>query len=394
DIEAIINYCLPIQKRHPEAREEIRHREEDLERILREQQKPVLKLAMLNDRLLVSGGAGTGKTMIAMEVAQRQAEQGKRVALLCFNQLVGNWMKMRVDHTVPRLPNLIVGRANQIMIEMIGITVPETTSNEYWERTLPEMLEERLTDPDFCVTTAFDYLVLDEAQDILARPRLWQCLLNFLNGGEEKGKFVLFGDFVNQVLAERGQLDQSIAVLENISKPTHYHLSENCRNYKIIGDTALRLSGFKNNVYSGYMRCGGSISNYDIYFYSDEKDQLDRLDQYLREFRLQGYKSSEIVILSFCADDACAAARLRRSGYTLFPAWQQTSGNTIYASIHAFKGLESKVVIITDLVLGQPDFQRHLFYTGMTRATESVRVLCNRNSMNILMNWFSGKDLP
>jgi hypothetical protein len=274
---------------------------------------------------------------------------------------------------------------------MSGLGIPEYPSKDYWEVELPESLEERLTDPDFKAIAVFDYLVLDEAQDLLSRPRLWQCLSQFLAGGVEKGAFALFGDFDNQVLAERSVMDETIAALVALARPSRWLLSENCRNYKIVGDTALCLSGFESSVYSGYMRSGGSIKNYDISFYVDEQEQLDRLGQCLREFKSQGYKPSEVVVLSFCADDTCAAARLRNSGFRLLPVWQ-AGECTGYASIHAFKGMESKVVILTDLVLGKPDFHRHLFYTGMTRATESVRVLCNKNSMNTLLEWLSGKE--
>jgi hypothetical protein len=390
-IETIINHCMPVQKRRPDAREEIRQREDQIERILREQQKPVLQLAVLNDRLIVSGGAGTGKTLIAMEVARRAAEQGKRVALLCFNQLVGDWMKRRLENHMSQLPNLVVGRAIRIMIEMSGLKIPKNTSKDYWEDELPEALEERLTDPDFSAIAAFDYLVIDEAQDLLARPRLWQCLSQYLIGGVEKGKFVLFGDFDNQVLTERRKMDQSLTVLDALARPSQWLLSENCRNYRIVGDTALRLSGLNSSVYSGYIRSGGSIGNYDIFFYKDEQEQLDRLGQYLKEFKSQGYKPSEVAVLSFCADDTCAAVRLRNAGFKLLPVWQAREC-TGYASVHAFKGMENKVVILTDLVLGHLDFHRNLFYTGMTRATESVRVLCHKNSMNTLLEWLSGKE--
>ncbi|MGL3211644.1 NERD domain-containing protein [Bradyrhizobium sp. BR 1433] len=92
-IEAIVKCCVPVQKFRPGAREEIKRRQHDLEQLLRTQQKPVLQLVELNERAIISGGAGTGKTLIAMEIAQRAAEKGKRVALLCFNQLIGNWMR-------------------------------------------------------------------------------------------------------------------------------------------------------------------------------------------------------------------------------------------------------------------------------------------------------------
>lgn len=388
-IDSIVNYCLPIRKRCPDAREEISRREEQIEKALREQQKPVLGLAELNDRLVVSGGAGTGKTLIAMEVARRAAEKGRRVALLCYNQLVGDWMRRRMEQINPALPNLVVGRAIRVMAEMTGLGIPSDPSREFWETGLPQLLEERLTDADFKAAASFDYLVLDEAQDFLARPRLWECLTQFLDRGLSNGAFALFGDFDNQVLSEYDVMDKTLSALNASAMPSRWRLTENCRNYRIVGETAVRLSGLKNNVYSGYMRAGGNIQNYDIFFYDYEREQLNRLGQLLKEFKTCGYKPSEITILSFRSSDACAAAQIKNEGFKLRPVWQ-AGECTGYTTIHAFKGMENKVVLLTDLAPSESDFHRHLFYTGMTRATESVRILCNKGSQEILVRWLSG----
>jgi len=389
-IDAIVRCCVPVQKHRPDASEEITRREEEIEKILREQQKPVLRLAAWNDRLVVSGGAGTGKTLIAMEVARRAAEKGRRVALLCYNQLVGEWMRQRIKQISPALPNLITGRAIHVMAEMTGVDIPCRPSQDFWDIDLPQRLEERLTDPDIKSAAAFEYLVLDEAQDLLARSQLWQCLSQLLSGGVNTGSFALFGDFDHQVLAEREPMCQALAALDVPNRPVRWELSENCRNYRIVGDTAVRLAGLSGPVYSGYLRSGGGVHNYDIVFYDNEQAQLDWLSRWLKEFKVQGYKPSEITILSFRADHLSSAERLKNTGYKLRPAWQ-AGDQTAYASIHAFKGMENKVIILTDVVLDNLDFHRDLFYIGMTRSTESVRVLCDKNSQNILYGWLAGK---
>lgn len=389
-VDAIVRHCVPVQRHRPQAREEIARRVELMDRLLREQQKPVLQLALLNKRVRVSGGAGTGKTFIAMEIAHRAAESGLRVGLLCFNQLVGEWMRNRIEQVTPPLPNLVVGRAIQVMAKMTGLSIPETTTPEYWETELPEQVEERLTDLDFQAIASFDYLVLDEAQDILARPRLWECLSQFLSDGWGAGSFVLLGDFDNQVLSHKTTMIQTLSSLDASAKPSHWHLAENCRNYRIVGETAVKLGGLGQAVYSGYMRTGGDIQNCDIFFYENDGAQLNKLGQWLKEFRNQGYNPSEITILSFRAPEFSAAIRLRHSGYKLRAVWQ--SGDlTGYASIHAFKGMENKVIILTDVLLGEHDFNRDLFYTGLTRATESVRILCDIASQSVLLEWFIKK---
>lgn len=392
-VERLVNCCLPVQRRRPDARAEIVQREEDIARILRVQQKPVLQLAELNERLVVSGGAGTGKTLIAMEIARRAADRGKRVALLCFNQLVGDWMRRRMEQMVPPLPNLVVGRAIRVMAEMAGLVIPDNPSPDFWTSVLPAELEERLTDPDFNAAASFDYLVVDEAQDLLARPTLWQCLTQFLAGGAAQGSFAVFGDFDHQVLSDRDAMIHTLSELNACAGPARWRLSENCRNYQIVGDTAVRLSGCEGEVYSGYMRTGWNVQNYNISFYEDNQAQLAKLAALLKDFQGQGYRPGEISILSFCPPDSSAAAQLEKQGFRLRQVWQAGEG-TGYTSVHAFKGMENKVVILTDVTARGPDFHRHLFYTGMTRATESVRILCEEGSKEHLSGWLLGRVGP
>jgi hypothetical protein len=324
-----------------------------------------------------------------MEIAMRAAETGRRVGLLCFNQLVGDWMRHRVTRIAPILPNLIAGRAIQIMAEMTGIQIPDNPSGDFWETDLPQAIEERLTDPDFSAVASFDYLVLDEAQDFLSRPRLWQCVGQFLATGTDSGAFALIGDYDNQVLGNRELLRKSLADIDASARPVHWRLSENCRNYRIVGETAAQLGGMGNAVYSGYLRNGGSVRNYNISFYNDDESQLVQLGQMLREFKAEGYKPSEITLLSFRADEFSSAMRLRHAGFKLKPA-RQPGDMTSFTSVHAFKGMENKIIILTDVILGEQDFHRDLFYTGMTRATESVRVLCRNGSQATLFEWITG----
>jgi len=390
DLDCMVEACVPVQKRRPDVREVIRRLEEQAAEILREQQKPVLRLAELNTCLIVSGGAGTGKTLIAMEVARRAAERGRRVALLCYNQLVGDWMRQRMTQASPIPPNLVIGRAIRVVAEMTGVAIPAVPSPSFWETDLPRQIEERLTDPDLKVASSFDYLVLDEAQDILARPNLWHCLAHFLQDGIKGGAFAILGDFEYQVLTGRETVRQELARIEALSRPARWSLNENCRNYRIVGETALRLGGVPTSVYSGYLRIGGGLQNYDIFFYESGEQQLAQLEQWLRDFKDLRYKASEITLLSFRGDAFSSAASLKRAGHNLRPAWQSGEG-AAYASVHAFKGMENKIIILTDVVLTDQEFHRDLFYTGMTRATECIRVLCDKKSEAVLRGWLAGK---
>jgi hypothetical protein len=55
---------------------------------LTEDQYSVLDMISENPRCLIEGAAGTGKTVLALEYSRRQAAEGNKVLLLCFNRLL------------------------------------------------------------------------------------------------------------------------------------------------------------------------------------------------------------------------------------------------------------------------------------------------------------------
>jgi DNA polymerase III delta prime subunit len=387
-VDELVGYCVPVYRATATKRDEIDHRARKAEEHLRIQQRPVLKLASTNERLIVSGPAGTGKTLIALELARLKAESGLRVGFFCFNQLIGDSLRSRVEETKPRLPNLVVDRAIRALATMAQISIPEAPTSQFWASEFVELVRDRLGSTEFCSAAAFDYLVLDEAQDLLARPALFECLARLLQGGLRAGQFAFFGDFENQVLAEREPLQETLRAVKEVSRPASWDLSENCRNYKLVGEMALKLSAASADTYSGYMRVGGSVHDYDIAFYQSADRQEEQVRYWLAESSVQGYLPSEISIISFCAIEKSIVSRLGDAN--LSPAWKVASG-TSYASAVAFKGMENKVIIVTDVDVTDSDFQRNLFYTALTRATERVRIACTDASMSTLKNWMLGR---
>ena len=387
DVEGIVRACTPVQTRSWTNRDDLKSREEEAERALRLQQRPILSLVRANPRVVVSGAAGTGKTLIAIEIAKLRSDRGERVGLLCFNQQVGNWLKRKVA-SERTTPNLIVGRAIKTMADLAGVSIPDDPEEAYWEETLPTALEERLTDPEVAEWSQFDHLILDEAQDLLARPRLWNCIGQFLRGGFAEGSWLLLGDFDHQVLTDKAAMESTLHSVSQLARPARFHLTENCRNFRAVGEHALVLSGLPPDTYSGYLRPRGDDFTLDIAFYRDDSEQEALLKSLLQTFKSRGYGASDITLLSWTSAARSAAERLKSSGVSTRPAWQ-TGGGVGYSSIHGFKGMETRVAIITDVLLGGDSEDKSLFYTGITRALDCVRILCHESSRPTLVRWLS-----
>ena len=391
------SYLAPIQKNRPGLREQIKVREEVAFGLLREQQKPIVKFAesgtsagkLHNPRLIIDGAAGTGKSWIAMEIARRMADSGKRTGLVCFNKLVGEWVAANVSKDIGR-PNLIAGPAIRMLMDMTGVSVPVATDEKFWESGIYDAIEEKLTDPEFNDELAFDYLIIDEAQDVLSKPRLFQALMQLVPGGVTDGSYCLVGDFKYQLFGDRAELEGLLAEVRAVAKgiPT-YPLYENCRNYSIVGGSAVKLSGIKDKVYEGFMRSGGSMSNFGLNFYADRPSQLNLLAEAIRKSKALGYDDSDIVVLSLVNDELCVARDLQKLSFKVSPAKKPLPNTVRYCTINAFKGLESKVVIVTDIEAEENEFKRNQLYTSLTRATESVHVLFSDSSWNLVGKWIS-----
>lgn len=381
--DEFIKFCFPIRKRRPEKDAEIRYREAELEERLREQQRPVLRLTEYNPRVLVEGGAGTGKSLIGLEVARRKAAQGLRVGYLCFNRLIGSWAAREL--AADRHPNLIGGSVFSVLMSLSGIEAPDDPDADFWGA-LPLMIQDRLTDPTCIHDARFDYLVIDEAQDILARPDLLDCVRLLIDGDLTGGNYLILGDFRNQVLTGAEELEKSLVEVRH--QAARWLLTENCRNYKYIGQVAMTLSMADRSTYSGYMRQGGGLQAWELNMYEDAKGQLRRISECIDLALTNGFREEEITVLSFGAEQKSVLPLLLSQSQRRFVSAAKFEAKGIrWSTVSAYKGLENKVIIIADVMPSDSGFDRHRFYTGITRATERLYILCHASGKSQLVEW-------
>ena len=64
---------------------------------LTEEQYARLDELEANARCLFEGAAGTGKTLLCVEYARRAAKSGAEMLLVCFNRLLGEWLKQQTS---------------------------------------------------------------------------------------------------------------------------------------------------------------------------------------------------------------------------------------------------------------------------------------------------------
>jgi superfamily I DNA/RNA helicase len=325
----------------------------------------------VNPRVVFEGPAGTGKTLLAIEEARRSALRKDRVLFCCFNRLLGAWLK---NEAAPLGRQVTTAPFHRYLLELTKTPLPPAPTPSFWEDTLPEAALEKVLSAgtDF---EPFDVLIVDEAQDLL-KVNYVIVLDTLLRGGLANGRWRLFGDFERQSIYGSSGVAIEEALSSYAPGVPRFRLRKNCRNTPRIVSFVGLFAGFEKG-YSEVLRPDSGIEPEMIYF-DEPEDQDRKLVGILGQLFNDGYNGREIVILSPRAQGN-AATRIVAPPWSdrLKPADSSAPGGPRYCTVHAFKGLEAPVIIVTDVKsLGTPADQS-IFYTATTRAVDRLYVLAS-----------------
>lgn len=355
-----------------------------------EEQFDALDLLEDNTRVIFKGPAGTGKTVLAIEAARRASSQGLSVLIICYNKLLGDWLTQQTAEISAVTPSFRCGTFHSVLLSIVGNSPPPNAAKDYWKRQLPVLAADCLLDGSNGIPS-FDMLIVDEAQDLVDDEYL-DVMDLLLTGGLAGGKWALFGDFEKQAIYASENGSGVVKAMSGLvaRSPSHvnFALRINCRNAEPIANTLSITSGLT----PGYKRILHDMEGADVdpLFYASPSAQVARLRSAIDEL-LKSFKHSEIVILSMRGDEA-SCARLAVDEFPeipMVPIRQLKNSVSIpFTSIHAFKGLESSAVIITDVDNLDDERSQALLYVGMSRARARLYMLmeekCRRSYGRIL----------
>ncbi len=341
-----------------------------------EEQFAALDTMAENDRVLFTGPAGTGKTVLALEAVRRAADAGNTVLFLCYNRLLGRWLSQQ---PILQGRTLTVATFHQYLLGVAGITPPTDAADSFWRVQLPDNALMRILDghADF---GRFDTLIVDEIQDLL-EPAFLDILDIVLRGGLDAGRWLMFGDFERQMLYGQNRNGTEELLRARLGSFARCSLRVNCRNTPRIATLSHLLGKLAPN-YSRILRPDDRIEPL-ITYYATPSQQRKELSSVLeRLHNKESFNSGDIVVLSPKAGSRCVSASLTEKPWSerLAPLGEGDQSRIPFTTIQSFKGLESPAIVVTDIEHLDSELFSSLFYVATTRALERLCIIVHETA--------------
>jgi hypothetical protein len=310
--------------------------------LLTKEQCKIIEQFKVEKKAAVKGGAGTGKTMVAIELAKRIGSKHEKVLFLCYNRMLNKLLKKTSNY-----PGIEYHTIDSLACQMTGIDFKKDKNMAL------DVFCESLKQGKF--KNFFKHIIVDEAQDFEDH---WLRILN-----DVAENFYIFYD-CNQLI----QREKLPSIFDEI--PSH-ELTINCRNTFEIAKTTnkqIRISeGFvlNNNIH-------GNIPQ--LYEYASGGNIIERLEGIIYQHKKtnQG-KPEDIVILSLETIDRSLLNKTRLLAE--IPLESDYIENKIcFTTVRKFKGLQAKIIILIDVNIERYKEKswRNLMYTGCSRGKHEL----------------------
>lgn len=311
---------------------------------------------------LVLGGAGTGKTILAVERAKKLALEGFNTLLVCYNELLGHKLREELEETdgitTSTFHALCLREAGKA-----GLTISRTPTEDWWEETAPALLIDAVSKTG----TTYDAIIVDEGQDF---SQSWLDALQLLTRQTIDAPFYIFTDH-HQQLYRRSW----------VAPPgwTTFQLELNCRNTIPVAKKVAAIFG--EEVTSRGMQ-GPLPKYYDTKNQSESLRLVQRFTARLMDE--EKLRPNQICVLS---DDAKLVSRFREIMAGDVPFVSVGENGVVCETVARYKGLESDVVILvpTDALVDDPRALA-ILYIGMSRAKVALFVF-GSNTVKSTANW-------
>lgn len=327
--------------------------------LTREQMK-VLESLKRAKQAIIYGGAGTGKTVLAIEKARQLDKLKFKTLLICYNKLLKEKVSSLLASstiTVETYHSLTLKEAQKANLD-----IPNHLDSEWYESQAGQLFKHAAN----INKTNYDVIIIDEAQDFS-----YEWIISLRERLSQHGTFYIFADSHQDLYKRDWQEPEGVSP---------YELLQNCRNTTPIATTVAAIYQEKVIV-SGLQgptpqfvesnTIGESldfVSTIVEHLISEKVDRehisvLSNTSQFIKDLKTQCV--GEYVFSSYDKFGICAE------------------------TIRRFKGLENHVVIVVidDNETNETDDSiQSLCYVGMSRAKSALYLVSSKRVKDKL-NW-------
>jgi len=321
-----------------------------IERLSLEQSR-ILDFIERVDQVEIRGGAGSGKTWLAVEQARRLAKRGDRVALICYSRGLASWMQRRLSTFAADEQPAYVGTFHGLGNDW-GAPDGDDNDSDFWENRLPRIMLDLVREQEF--SALYDAIVIDEAQDFA--DSWWPVVLEALKY-EDSGLYV-FTDEGQRIFQRFGDSPAGLVPLI---------LDRNLRNTRQISRTFSPMAPNRLRV--------SEHDGEDVRFVAcAHTEALDRADDMVDELIEQGWQPSDIAVLATGHRHPEQKARQERGWQAYWDSFWDDD-QVFYGHVSGFKGLERPAVILAVNEVPGRDRATERLYVGLSRARDLL-VVC------------------
>jgi len=323
----------------------------------------------------IRGLSGTGKTLIAIELAKRLPKD-EPILFLVFNNLLRYYLREKYQD---ELPNVTFANLHELRAKVKRNSSINATSDEITEFLINDF------------TPNYRHVIIDEAQDF--EYDHLEYIKDLLNG--TGGYFYLFYDD-NQLVNAKS--DEQKAKAERLadwlkSFDCRLVLHKNCRNTIEISDTAYAAILSKTKSFTKQVH--GELP---ILINCAPNSLIDAIAGQIRHFTQDlGLTRSQIVILTTRTIEKSQLANVTSiKGYTI--SQNRVPGKILFSTVRKYKGCESDAVILIEVNSNSflTDSYRKAFYVGASRAKHYLSIIANLTSLdmyNVAKNLGATKEI-
>lgn len=324
---------------------------------LTQEQAVILKVTRLLRRVEVRGGAGSGKTVLALQQAKELARggserTGQRVALICYSIGLAEYLKREVSTWHRTHRPAFVGTFHELG-RLWGAPDGDREDSDFWEERLPRLMGDLAEEQPH--GKKFDAIVIDEAQDFA--DSWWVCVLRSLRD-EEQGGLYLFSDENQRIFARFGRPPVQLVPLV---------LDHNLRNTKQIHQAFGPLAPSRMYAHGGdgpAVRFVAAATDEALGVADDEAVAL-----------LETWEPGQVALLTTGHRHPEQIAQTKALGHVGYWRTFWEGEDVFYGHVLGCKGLERAAVVLCVNEGGDRDRARERLYVGMSRATDVLVVV-------------------